>query len=479
VDAQLSRGSPGPSAALLWRLCAYNFLGDFVLIYPLYALMMEQRGLSPFQLSTLFIVWSVTAFAAEVPTGVLADRLPRRWLLAANGVLTALGYLTWLFFPAYGGFLAGFVLWGLGGACASGAYEALLHDELRLAGCEQRFTEVYGRTRAAAFCGIVCAGLGASLAVHCGWGYPALLLASAVSGLAVTLVALSLPVAGPCSAGQRPRSPAAVAPSGEDAATEDVALKSHAPQIPDEPSYFDLLRSGLAFALRSRRLLWLMLLIGVATSIYGCLEEYFALLARDSGLPEVWQGLLMAAIAGSQAVAAAQAWRFTRRQGHPAGAGPPAESLAVDPPYGRHEPGKLRRGDAAPASRNAVALLLGVSAVLLLGAAVWHAPPGLAGLILFCAVYTIAETQLAGQLQALLPDGQRATLTSLSAFSGEVWGVLAYLGVGAVATRWSYATAFAAGAAILLLTAAEYWRGSRWSAAPADPACHPQWPGLR
>jgi MFS family permease len=437
---------------ILWSLYAYNFCGDFVLVYPLYALMMTQRGLSPLQLSALFIVWSLTAFVAEVPTGLLADRYPRRWLLAANGVLTGLGYLAWLLFPSFWGYLAGFVLWGVGGSCASGAFEALLVDTLAVAGQAGRFTEIYGRTRAAAFCGILCAGLGASAAVSAGWGYGAILLASAASGLAVTLVALSLPDASSRgAAAQRPPSPIEA---------EERALHSSDPT--DNASYFALLRSGLRFALKSPSFLRLILIIGVATSIYGCLEEYFALLARDHGLPERWQGVLMGAIAGTQALAAAQAWRFGAGPsgGNTEGRAVAATAFDREPPYGRHASGALPvvrvvAGRAAP-----VGLLLAASALLLLVAAAWRAPWGLVGLVLFCGVYTVAETQLAGELQALLPDGQRATLTSLSAFSGEVWGVLVYLSVGALATRWSYAAAFAAGAAVLLLTAGEAcWRG--------------------
>jgi hypothetical protein len=391
---------------MLARLCAYKFLGDCVLIYPLYALMMERRGLNPAQLSSLFIVWSVTAFAAEVPTGMLADRVPRRNVLALGGLLTALGWACWLLWPGYWGFLAGFVLWGVGGACDSGAFEALAYAAAgasdaalcpAASGPAQPaghvpldFTRLLGQTRAAAFCGILSAGLGASLAVRLGASDTLLLGLSIIAALLSGAAALSLPSAAPV-----PTEGAAGSPRGSVA------------------GYLAELDTGLRYTLARPALLRLVVLIALSVGLYGSLEEYFALLARDSGLPEAWQGLLLAAIAAAQALGAAQAWRL---------------------------------GQGVSGARW---LLLFAGALLLVGG-VLRSPVGLACLLLFCLAYTAAETLLAARLQGFLPDAQRATLGSLSGFAGEVWAVAVYAGAGAVATHWSYALAFAAGGACLL-----------------------------
>lgn len=74
---------------------AYAFLDDFVLLYPVYAVLFAETGLSPAEISSLFAIWSVTGFALEVPSGLWADVYSRRRLLAVAPVLPAAGYALW------------------------------------------------------------------------------------------------------------------------------------------------------------------------------------------------------------------------------------------------------------------------------------------------------------------------------------------------------------------------------------------------
>src|SRR4051794_6535916 len=104
-----------------WALAA-----EAVPIYPLYALLFTDAGMSGAQVSALFAIWSAVGILAEVPSGALADRFSRRGCLVAAGVLQAAGYAAWMLLPTFGGFALGFVIWALGGSLASGAQEALL-----------------------------------------------------------------------------------------------------------------------------------------------------------------------------------------------------------------------------------------------------------------------------------------------------------------------------------------------------------------
>ncbi len=100
-------------------------LGDFVLLYPVYALLFADAGLSTAQVSALFAVWSVVGFALELPSGALADATSRRALLVVAQLLTAAAFAVWVLEPSFAAFAAGFVLWGTAGALQSGALEAL------------------------------------------------------------------------------------------------------------------------------------------------------------------------------------------------------------------------------------------------------------------------------------------------------------------------------------------------------------------
>ncbi|MGZ8750595.1 MAG: MFS transporter, partial [Pseudonocardia sp.] len=118
-------------------------------IYPLYALLFADTGLSDAQISVLFALWSAVGIVAEVPSGALADRVGRRTALVTGALVQAVGYACWVVFPGFPGFAAGFVLWGLGSAFASGAQEALLHDGLAAVGAEAHYARVQGWVGAA------------------------------------------------------------------------------------------------------------------------------------------------------------------------------------------------------------------------------------------------------------------------------------------------------------------------------------------
>ena len=109
-------------------------------IYPLYALLFADSGLSDAEISALFALWSAVGIITEVPSGALADRFGRRTALVVGALVQALGYASWVVFPEF----LGFVLWGLGGALASGAQEALLHDGLVAVGAAQHYARVQG-----------------------------------------------------------------------------------------------------------------------------------------------------------------------------------------------------------------------------------------------------------------------------------------------------------------------------------------------
>jgi MFS family permease len=113
-------------------------------IYPLYALLFADTGLSDAEISVLFALWSAVGIVAEVPSGALADRFGRRPSLAVGALVQAVGYASWVVFPGFLGFAVGFVAWGLGSALASGAQEALLHDGLASVGAAEHYARVQG-----------------------------------------------------------------------------------------------------------------------------------------------------------------------------------------------------------------------------------------------------------------------------------------------------------------------------------------------
>ncbi|MBE2999492.1 MFS transporter [Nocardiopsis sp. HNM0947] len=239
-------------------LYAYAVCQEFVLLYPVYALLFERSGLSVSQISSLFVIWSLTAVVLAVPCGALADLVPRRHLLALAPLLTGTGFALWLLAPSYPAFAAGFVLWGAGGALASGALEALVHTELDHRGAADHYARVMGITRALGVASVGAAALLAVPAMALG-GYTAVGTASIAVCLLGALAGLALPE-------HRTTTPA------------------HTHDEP-EPGYAATLRSGLHEARTSRPVRHALILLVVATAFWESLEEYIPLLASDAGVP--------------------------------------------------------------------------------------------------------------------------------------------------------------------------------------------------
>ena len=205
-SAVLGTGTLGPCAIadIRHRLLRYAgsagwrsvgpLLADTIPLYPLYALLFADAGLSDGQTSSLFLIWSTVAVVAEVPSGALADRFSRRTALVASGVLQAAGYGLWITVPGYGAFAAGFVVWGLGGAFASGALEALLYDGLASVGGASHYPRLYGRVTAAGLLTQLPTAVAATLLFATG-GYPLVGWASVACCLAAAAVATRLPEA--------------------------------------------------------------------------------------------------------------------------------------------------------------------------------------------------------------------------------------------------------------------------------------------
>nr|WP_232835424.1 MFS transporter [Actinocorallia populi] len=154
--------------------------------------MFAETGLSAAQISTLFILWSAVSFLLEIPSGLLADVFSRRRLLILAPLVTGLGYALWTFFPSYPAFAAGFVLWGAGGALASGAHEALLYEELARLGAAASYPRVFGRARALGTTAAMAASAVAAPVLAAG-GFLSLGIASVLVPLLTAAVARSLP----------------------------------------------------------------------------------------------------------------------------------------------------------------------------------------------------------------------------------------------------------------------------------------------
>ena len=203
------------------RVLLYHASRDLVPLYSVYSLLFADHGVGASHISLLLIIWSLTSFVCEVPSGAWADTFDRRHLLVLSAVVYAVGFSSWMIWQTFAGFALGFVFWGLSSALMSGTFESLVYDELVERGAAGRYPWLIGWTQSTAMVANLAATAVAARLFRAG-GYPLVGWATVAIAAAQAVLAATLPVSAAA------RRPTRDAPAGGDRA-RDVALPHDAP----------------------------------------------------------------------------------------------------------------------------------------------------------------------------------------------------------------------------------------------------------
>ncbi|HEY2710338.1 MAG TPA: MFS transporter [Caulobacteraceae bacterium] len=264
--------------SFLARVYAFNFFDRFILIFPLYTVMFVDAGLKPVEITVCLTAWSVTSFVLQVPSGVIADRWSRRQILAWSQLVRGAGFVVWLLYPHFWGFLCGLLLWGIKSAFTSGTFEALLYDELRARGRAEDYTRIFGRTRAVQSGGVLLAALGAAVVAH--FGYSATLGASLAAVALAFVAAVSLP----------PAPPAASA---------------------GDQDYLAHLRQGFTATLREPAVLSILAFSAIVLALGAALEEFWPIFGAKVGLARPVIAVFVGAQNGVEVLVSLIAYRLS------------------------------------------------------------------------------------------------------------------------------------------------------------------------
>lgn len=385
--ARVPDARPRDVRRLTTTLYGYAFLDEFVLLYPVYALLFSDAGLSLRQISSLFALWSITAIVLEVPSGAWADTVSRRLLLWLGPLLTAVGFTLWVAVPSYGTFAVGFVLWGVRGALGSGALEALVYDELDRLGAADRYARVIGRSQAVGMVAVMAA-MGLAGPVLGLGGHPAVGAASVLVCVLTSVAATRLPE-------HRP----AVARGG------------------DRISTLTTLRTGLTQARRDRSVRGALLLVPAVGAVWGALDEYTPLLARDTGVAEATVPYLLLVIWVGPAV------------------------------------GSLLTGVGERLSVTGLGAVLAGSALALAAGALMGTPAGIGLVAVAFGGFQLVNVLVDARLQDRIEGARRATLTSVASMGTEVATVAVFAAYAVIGAAHGHGTAFAVFAVPYLVTA--------------------------
>lgn len=126
------------------KFAVLTFFQNLYLYNHVTALYLQSRGLSLFQINSIWSIIVGTIFLAEVPTGVIADRIGRKKSVVMALFLQFLGELFFIFAHTYFSFILIAILAGVGYSFLSGANEALVYDSLPEEGRENLMKKAMG-----------------------------------------------------------------------------------------------------------------------------------------------------------------------------------------------------------------------------------------------------------------------------------------------------------------------------------------------
>ncbi len=112
------------------KLIIIGFCQRFHLYIHAYALLLLARGLSLVQISLIESIVIGSIFLMEVPTGLLADRVGRKWSIFCSTFFLMCAEFLFIFARDYHWYIVIALLTGTGFAFASGAVEAMVYDSL-------------------------------------------------------------------------------------------------------------------------------------------------------------------------------------------------------------------------------------------------------------------------------------------------------------------------------------------------------------
>lgn len=157
-----------PLAHELRWLRAYALVTYPFACVPFLFLYFADHGMTAGQYGEVLTAYYVTMFVAEVPTGMLADRVGTRSMLVLGPLLLAMGFGSMVLQPDYQGFLLGEVLLGLGHSVLSGPPTVALYETLKRHGEEHRYLAEESRIHARRLYGTGSAFLLGGLLVYVG-----------------------------------------------------------------------------------------------------------------------------------------------------------------------------------------------------------------------------------------------------------------------------------------------------------------------
>jgi len=111
---------------------------------PAQTLFLVAKGLSFGEIMWLESFLMIGLMLFEVPTGIIGDKVGRKWSIIFGDLVWILSWIPWFWADGFWGFALCFFLAGVSIAFESGSDQALVYDQLVALGQEKKMQKVYG-----------------------------------------------------------------------------------------------------------------------------------------------------------------------------------------------------------------------------------------------------------------------------------------------------------------------------------------------
>lgn len=230
-----------------------RFFIHFIFFWSVDKVFFTQQGANPLELSILLSLWSLYVLIFEVPSGAIADRWSRKWLLVISSFFHSIAYFVWIFSHNFWLFLLGYLFRGTGGFLESGTVDAFLYDHLKTKKQEADFEKHTGRIWVITTVAFLSASLTAGFLAD-QYSFTLVLVLSILSNVVAGLVAFVIP--------DTPRY-----------------------RSTEELSYWEFLGQAFKKALKQPLLLRALIYAATVVAVFGTLDEYDQLYVKSVGLP--------------------------------------------------------------------------------------------------------------------------------------------------------------------------------------------------
>lgn len=264
----------------LRNVYGYSFFNKLILLTPVYAVFMQENGLTDLQLSLMFVILSAGTFLTQIPVTWITNKLGTKPAIILGQLLKAIAFVLWLIWPTFWGFAIGMFLWGMEWAFFNVSFEGMVYDELRARRHQKIYSKVLGIRYNVQAIGTALSAFG-SLLMFAGYGW--ITFASLVS---LALSALCI-------------------------ARIDIKSHSNAKRNVKKTQFMKLFKTGVRICAKTP-CIWMMLMLSLLVANVAYLDDFLSPIGTEIGLPVEFVGFVQFFILGCAVLGQTFAYRFSR-----------------------------------------------------------------------------------------------------------------------------------------------------------------------